>query len=162
MITWSIIHYIEHKKFSFLEIIVGAVAGLATVTPCSGYISPFSAFLVGILGAIVCFLCIKFERKKWDDALDVWGVHGIGGFIGTILVGVLSNPNINGIQAGFRQILVQLFGSALVAIYSIIVTYIIFWIVNKTKTIKVSSDIQLSGLDKEFFGESFSDYKGDK
>ena len=159
MITWAALHYIEHKSFSFLEIIVGAVAGLATVTPCSGYIRPITAVLVGMLASIVCFYAVKYERKKWDDALDVWGVHGVGGFIGTLFVGLFANSIINGTNAGIGQFFVQLFGSVLVAVYSIIVTYIIFVIVNKTNSIKVSPEIQKSGLDREFFKESFSDVK---
>lgn len=158
MITWIILHYIEHKSFSFLEIIVGAVAGLATVTPCSGYIRPISAVIVGVLAAIICFYAVKFERKKWDDALDVWGVHGVGGFVGTLCVGLFANSIINGINAGVIQFFIQLFGAVIVAAYSIILTYLIFVVVDKTKPIKVSPEIQKSGLDRKFFKENFSDY----
>lgn len=157
MITWTILHYIRHKRFSFLEMIVGAVAGLATVTPCSGFITPYSSIFVGILGAIVCFLCVILERKLFDDALDVWGTHGMGGFLGTLLIGVFANKSINVAQAGIKQFLIQLLGSVLIAVYSIIVTYIIFVVVNKIKCIKVSEKIQQEGLDKEFFGESILD-----
>lgn len=154
MVTWTILHHIKHKRFSFLEMIVGAVAGLATVTPCAGYITPYSSILVGILGAIVCFFCVILERKLFDDALDVWGTHGMGGFLGTLLIGVLANSSINGVQAGIKQFLVQLFGAVLIAVYSTVVTYIIFVVVNKIKCIKVSEKVQKEGLDKAFFGES--------
>lgn len=157
MITWSILHYIEHKRFSFLEMIVGAVAGLATITPCAGYITPGASIIVGILGALVCFFCVILERKLFDDALDVWGTHGMGGFLGTLLIGVLANSTINGIQAGFRQFFVQLFGAVIIGIYSIIVTYIIFVVVDKIKSIKVSEEMQREGLDKVFFGENIID-----
>ena len=154
MITWSIFHYIEHKRFSFLEMIVGAVAGLATITPCAGYVTPYSSIFIGILGAIVCFFCVILERKLFDDALDVWGTHGMGGFLGTLLIGIFANSSINGVQAGIKQFLIQLFGAVLIAIYSTIVTYIIFVVVNKIKCIKVSEKVQKEGLDKTFFGES--------
>ena len=157
MITWSILHYIEHKRFSFLEMIVGAVAGLATITPCAGYIVPGASIIVGILGALVCFFCVILERKLFDDALDVWGTHGMGGFLGTLLIGVLANSTVNGVQAGFRQFLVQLFGAVIIGIYSIVVTYIIFVVVDKIKTIKVSEEMQREGLDKVFFGENIID-----
>ncbi len=160
MIVWLLLHYSFHKSFSFLEIIIGLVAGLATVTPAAGYIEPIAATLVGALGALVCYFCVMLERKYIDDALDVWGCHGVGGFLGTLLVGVLANSSINGVYASIRQFLIQLFGAVLVAIYSIIVTYVIFYLVDKTGSIKVSAEIQKSGLDKEFFNESFSDYKG--
>lgn len=157
MITWSILHYIEHKRFSFLEMIVGAVAGLATITPAAGYITPYSSIFVGILGALVCFFCVILERKLFDDALDVWGTHGMGGFLGTLLIGVFANISINGIQAGFSQFLIQAGGAILIAVYSIVVTYLICFVVDKTKSIKVSPEVQKSGLDKEFFGERIID-----
>ena len=157
MITWSILHYIEHKRFSFLEMIVGAVAGLATITPAAGYITPYSSIFVGILGALVCFFCVILERKLFDDALDVWGTHGMGGFLGTLLIGVFANISINGIEAGFSQFLIQAGGAILIAVYSIVVTYLICFVVDKTKSIKVSPEVQKSGLDKEFFGERIID-----
>ena len=157
MITWSILHYIEHKRFSFLEMIVGAVAGLATITPAAGYITPYSSIFVGILGALVCFFCVILERKLFDDALDVWGTHGMGGFLGTLLIGVFANISINGVEAGFSQFLIQAGGAILIAVYSIVVTYLICFVVDKTKSIKVSPEVQKSGLDKEFFGERIID-----
>ena len=157
MITWSILHYIEHKRFSFLEMIVGAVAGLATITPAAGYITPYSSIFVGILGALVCFFCVILERKLFDDALDVWGTHGMGGFLGTLLIGVFANISINGVEAGFSQFLIQAGGAILIAVYSIVGTYLICFVVDKTKSIKVSPEVQKSGLDKEFFGERIID-----
>ena len=154
MITWTILHYLHHKRASFFELIVGAIAGLATITPCAGYVTPFSSILVGIAASIVCYYCVLFERKYIDDALDVWGTHGMGGFLGTLLIGVLANSTINGVQAGLRQFLVQLFGAVLIGAYSIIVTYIIFVVVNKIKPLRVSKEIQKEGLDKAFFSEN--------
>ena len=154
MITWSILHYLHHKRASFFELTVGAIAGLATITPCAGYVTPFSSIFVGIIASIVCYYCVLFERKYIDDALDVWGTHGMGGFLGTLLIGVLANRTINGVQAGVRQFLVQLFGAVLIGIYSIVVTYIIFVVVNKIKPLRVSKEVQKEGLDKTFFSEN--------
>lgn len=164
MITWTLIHYIMHKRLSFLEPIIGAVAGLATITPCAGYVTPTSAILIGIIAAIVCQLCVHFAHSRIDDTLDVWGVHGVGGFIGTILVGVFANQYVNGVQASVRQLLVQAFGSILIAVYSIILTYVIFWVVDKFVAVRVTPEVQKSGLDHAFFRESFSDiqYPEDK
>ena len=158
MITWLILHYIHHKSLSFLELGVGAIAGFATITPCSGYITPRGAVLVGIIGALICYYCVIFERKKWDDSLDVWGVHGMGGFVGTLLIGLLANPLINNVSAGIRQFGVQLFGSIIIGIYSIALTYAIFFIIDKTKSIKVPADVQKQGLDEHYFHEYYSDY----
>ena len=155
MVVWLILYAMHSKRASFLEMIIGAVAGLATVTPASGYIDPIGAVIIGAIAAIVCFLCVEFERKKWDDALDVWGVHGMGGFIGTLLVGVLANPRVNGVSAGLKQFSIQLIGCLIIVVYSIAMTYIIFKVVDKIKSIKVSDEIQLKGLDQEFFKESY-------
>lgn len=155
MIVWLILHAMHAKRASFLEAIVGAVAGLATVTPASGYVTPLSALIIGALGALVCFFCVEFERKMWDDALDVWGVHGMGGFLGILLIGVFADPRVNNISAGLRQFLIQTLGAVIIAVYSIIVTFIIFKVVDMTKSIKVSEEIQRKGLDQEFFGENY-------
>ena len=159
IVTWMILHYIHHKTFSFLEIIVGLVAGLATVTPCSGYIKPLCAFIAGILGALVCYFFVLFERKRWDDALDVWGVHGVGGFLGTILIGIFADRSINNVEASFKQFGIQLFGAVLVTVYSIVVTYLIFKVLDNIKSIKTTPELQRSGLDHAFFKENFSDYR---
>ena len=155
MIVWAILYAMHSKRASFLEIIIGAVAGLATITPASGYVTPLSSVLIGAIAAVVCFFCVEFERKKWDDALDVWGVHGMGGFIGTLLVGVLADPRVNGVSAGLNQFLIQLLGCGIIIVYSVLMTFIIFKVVDKIKSIKVSDEIQLKGLDQAFFKENY-------
>ena len=155
MIVWLILHAMHAKRASFLEAIIGAIAGLATVTPASGYVTPMSALIIGALGALVCFFCVEFERKKWDDALDVWGVHGMGGFLGILLIGVFADPRVNGLSAGIHQFLIQTLGAVIIGVYSILVTYLIFKVVDMTKSIKVSEEIQRTGLDHEFFRESY-------
>lgn len=155
MIVWLILYSIHSKRASFLEMIVGAVAGLATITPAAGYVRPRVAVLIGAIGAVVCFFSVEFERKKWDDALDVWGVHGVGGFLGTLLIGIFANSRINGVYASTKQFGVQLLGAVLVAVYSIIVTFLIFKLVDSTKSIKVSKEVQECGLDQEFFKENY-------
>lgn len=156
MIVWTIMYYIEERRFSFLEAIIGAVAGLATITPASGYVSPLSATLIGALAGVFCFLCVKFaKRMKWDDALDVWGVHGMGGLLGTLLIGVFANKFINGVSAGMNQFLVQCFGAIFVAIYSIIVTFIIMKVIDRGNFIRVSKEEQEQGLDEVFLKEKY-------
>lgn len=155
MVVWLILYAMHKKRASFLEEIIGAVAGLATITPASGYVTPISALIIGALGAIVCFFCVEFERKMWDDALDVWGVHGMGGLLGTLLVGVFADPRVNGVTAGLHQFLIQLLGIVIIGVYSVLVTFLIFKVIDKIKTIKVSKEIQEKGLDQEFFGEHY-------
>lgn len=158
MIVWSILYFFEKKQFSFLEMIIGTVAGLATITPCSGYVTPLSATAIGALGSLVCFFAVMIERKFIDDALDVFGCHGMGGFFGTLLVGIFANKDINGIEAGLSQFLIQLFGSVVIAVYAVVVTYIVFFIADKLGTIRVTKEMQEHGLDDIFFHENFSDY----
>lgn len=156
MIVWLILYSMHNnKRASFLEMIVGAVAGLATITPASGYVTPLSAVIIGALGGLVCFFCVEYERKKWDDALDVWGVHGMGGLLGTLLIGVFANPKVNNISAGINQFLIQALGALIIGVYSIVVTFLIFKVVDKIKPIRVSEEIQRKGLDQEFFQESY-------
>ena len=146
MIVWIIVYSLHAKKASFLEAIVGAVAG---------YVTPISAVIIGAIGAFICFFCVEFERKMWDDALDVWGVHGMGGLIGTLLIGVFADPRINGINAGVKQFFIQLLGCVIIGIYSILMTFLIFKIIDMVKSIKVSEEIQARGLDEEFFNEKY-------
>ncbi|MDU3722988.1 MAG: ammonium transporter, partial [Clostridium celatum] len=156
MRVWLILYSMHNnKRASFLEMIVGAVAGLATITPASGYVTPLSAVIIGALGGLVCFFCVEYERKKWDDALDVWGVHGMGGLLGTLLIGVFANPKVNNISAGINQFLIQALGALIIGVYSIVVTFLIFKVVDKIKPIRVSEEIQRKGLDQEFFQESY-------
>src|ERR1700759_809307 len=94
------------KKTTFVGLLTGAVAGLATITPAAGYVSPVSGGVIGMVAGVVCYFAVALKnRLKWDDALDVWGVHGVGGALGTILLGVfattLFNPaGANGLLAG--------------------------------------------------------------
>lgn len=156
-IVWVIICYIKEKHFSLLEVLVGAVAGCATITPCAGYVTPQGSVAIGIIAAIICYLCVAFVKKmKWDDALDVWGVHGMGGFTGTLLIGIFASSAVNGVQAGIHQFLIQLFGAVLVAIYSFVVTLIVLKIADATGTIRVSKETQEIGLDKVLLHEVFS------
>lgn len=161
MILWTIIAYFyDGHHFSFTEPLVGAVAGLATITPASGYVKPMGALLIGLLAAIVCFVSIKFaDKMHWDDALDVWGVHGMGGLLGTIMIGVLSDPVINGIHAGWHQFGIQILGVVLVAAYAMILTFIILFILDKITTIRTTKEQQLEGLDKSLLDQSYNDEK---
>ncbi|MGL5772269.1 MAG: ammonium transporter [Bacteroidales bacterium] len=152
---WMILAYLKDKKFSMVEFMTGAVAGLATITPCSGYISPQAAVLVGIIAPFVCFLCLNISKKmRWDDALGVWGVHGMGGLTGTVLIGLLAVHEVNGIEASGKQLLIQIGGALLVALYSFILTYFILKVSNAGNSIHVPDEVQNSGLDKEYLTET--------
>lgn len=153
-VVWLAITYYKSKKISIVELATGAVAGLATITPCSGYVSPQSAVLIGVLAAIFCYICLQFSRKmKWDDALGVWGVHGMGGVIGSILLGIFASAEINGITGGTKQLLIQLTGVGIVIIYTVVVCWILFKVIDLTGTLRVPNDIQEKGLDQAYLEE---------
>lgn len=104
-ITWLFIEWnVGKKKPTFIGLMTGAVAGLATITPAAGYVTLQSSVLIGIIAGIGCYLAVKFkEKQEWDDALDVWGVHGMGGVIGTICLGLFATKtiNVNGVDGLF-------------------------------------------------------------
>src|SRR3954463_2064940 len=94
--TWLMIDWFIAKKPKFLGLLTGAVAGLATITPAAGYVSPPAAVIIGIVSGGVCYAAVALKnRLRWDDALDVWGVHGVGGFIGIIMLGIFASHNFN-------------------------------------------------------------------
>ena len=111
-IAWLFMAWILEKRPSFLGLLTGAVAGLATVTPAAGYVSPMVAALIGIVAGGVCYGAVALKnRLHWDDALDVWGVHGVGGFLGIVMLGVFATTAFNpggyerppGGQSGFLR-----------------------------------------------------------
>ena len=158
MIAWLIMAKILRGKINFVDVMTGSVAGLATITPCAGYIAPSSAIIVGIVAGIICNLAVGFRQKKgWDDALDVWGVHGVGGFTGTILIGLLADKTVNGVGASFHQLLVQVGGVVLTAIYAFVLTYVLLNILGAVTQIKPTQKKIEEGLDKTLLEETAYD-----
>ena len=99
-ITWLVIEWSAQRKPKFVGLLTGAVAGLATIPPAAGFVSLPSAVMIGSASGAICYLAVSPKnRMGWDDALDVWGVHGIGGCLGTILLGVFANKAMNGAGA---------------------------------------------------------------
>lgn len=155
MVIWQLISYYYKRRFSMIELATGAVAGLATITPASGYVTPQSSALIGIIAAIICYCCVELlKRFKIDDALGVWGVHGMGGFTGTLLIGLFAQSAVDDVSSGSSQFLIQLLGVALVVVWSMLSTWIILKIVGATGTLNVSDKIQKEGLDKKYMAET--------
>jgi len=161
-VTWLLIEWnTRHRKPTFIGLMTGAVAGLATITPAAGYVTVGSSAMIGIMSAIVCYLAVEFKNKmKWDDALDVWGVHGMGGVFGTIILGLFATKTINeGIPNGvFYGGDWSLFGKEVVALLFAIVwasafTWFSLHIIDRITPVKVSEDIQEEGLDIHMHGE---------
>lgn len=158
MLTWLIISWVHEKRPSFVGALTGAVAGLATITPAAGYVESWAAFLIGILAAVVCYLAVQLRLKKdWDDALDVWGVHGVGGILGSVLVGVFAVSSVNGVDGliagNAHQFVVQCFAVVLTGAYAFGVTYGILYVINLFIPVRVKPEEEEAGLDTAIHGE---------
>lgn len=160
-IAWLAMDWMTSKKPKFLGLLTGAVAGLATITPAAGYVSPATACLIGVIAGVVCFYAVALKNKLgWDDALDVWGVHGVGGFIGIILSGIFAttafNPaGVDGLLRGNSKFfLVQLLAVAISTAWAFIFTYGMLWLIDRVTPVKVSEEGERSGLDSSIHGET--------
>jgi len=156
MCTWLAITWWKEGKPSLVGAFTGAVAGLACITPCAGYVPTWSAFVVGLLAGSVCYLAVKFrEWRRWDDALDVWAAHGVGGLMGSILVGVFAVLSVNAaganglVSGGVAFFGKQLAAAVLVAGYAFGVTWLILKVLNHFESIRVPDALEQKGLDTE-------------
>jgi Amt family ammonium transporter len=158
MVMWLALAWWREGHPSVTGAMTGAVAGLATVTPAAGYVPPWAAVVIGLLASIACYIAVQFRvRLDWDDALDVWGVHGVGGALGVILTGVFAVAAINGVNGLFagnaRQLGVQTLGVVITAIYSFVMTYLILRAINLVTPVRVSKEVEAQGLDAFLHGE---------
>ena len=158
MVTWLIISWIREKSPSFVGVLTGAVAGLATITPGAGFVKPWAAIIIGVLAGIICYAAVQFRKKlDWDDALDVWGVHGVGGIIGTILLGIFASKDVNGIsgliEGDVHQFGIQIFGTLLASAYAFVITMLILKVVNKFLPVRVTPEEERIGLDASLHHE---------
>ena len=142
--------------------LTGAVAGLATITPAAGFVTVQQAAIIGIAAGIVCYFAVSLKNKlHWDDALDVWGVHGVGGSLGVIMLGLFAtsavNPMVttNGlfVGGGFDFFWKQLITVVAVCAYAFIFTYVMLWIINFITPVKVTKLEEETGLDNSLHGE---------
>ena len=163
-LVWMAIEWSSRGKPSVLGILSGAVAGLGTITPAAGFIEPWAAMLVGLAAGSVCYWAsvILKNRLGYDDSLDVFGVHGVGGILGTILTGVFATRVINDVAKGQAvglidghggQVLTQIYGVLAVAAFSGAVTWVILQIVDALVGLRVTRDQETEGLDTSLHGE---------
>ena len=159
-VTWLIISWINDKKPSFVGLLTGSVAGLATITPGAGYVTTSSAVIIGICAGAVCYIAVGLKnRLGWDDALDVWGVHGVGGALGIVMLGLLGTTTVNisganGLFYGggdfFVKQLAAIVGSS---IYAFVFTFFMLWLINKITTVR-TSEAEEGTLDESLHGEN--------
>ena len=153
-LSWMAMEWLRYGKPSVLGIVTGMVAGLGTITPASGFVGPIGALALGLLAGVFCFTATNYLKRtlKIDDSLDVFPVHGVGGILGTTLVGVFVSANFGG--AGFAdgmgtgsQLLVQIVGVAATVAWTAVVTFVALKVVDAITGLRVSADEETEGLD---------------
>jgi len=153
--VWCMLEWYFNGKPTMFGIATGCIAGLATVTPTAGFVSPMAAVAIGVIAAGVCFISVAVVKAKmgYDDTLDAFGVHGVGGVLGSILVGVFARKALNPASAdgllagGTRLILVQLLAVGVTVVFTLAATWLIFKLCDKLLGMRVSSDEEFQGLD---------------
>jgi Amt family ammonium transporter len=159
---WMFAEWLIAKKPSVLGMVSGAVAGLVAITPASGFVNPTGALIIGIAAGVVCYIS-AVHVKKWagfyDDALDCWGVHGVGGALGAIMTGMFASHAINSACHGWfidhnpGQMILQLEDVGAVFVYCGVMSFIILLVLKYTIGIRVSEDVEVEGLDINLHGE---------
>lgn len=152
--TWLIIEWIHTKKATALGAASGIVAGLVVITPAAGFVSPVSAIIMGLLVSPVCYGAILLKGKLgYDDTLDAFGIHGVGGAFGAILTGVFALSLAEGVTRG-HQIQVQLVSVVATGAYSFVASYIIAFLIEKSIGFRIEEEKEINGLDQEIHGEN--------
>ncbi|MES2207982.1 MAG: ammonium transporter [Pseudomonadota bacterium] len=152
-LSWGLIEYVHHKRASLLGLASGAVSGLVAITPAAGFVNFEGSLLIGIAAGIACYFCSTSLKEKfgYDDSLDVFGIHGVGGIVGSLLTGVLAVKEIGGVEGSFS---IQLLGVIATIIYSGLVTAVILFVIKNTFGLRVSREAEEEGLDLSEHGES--------
>lgn len=153
-VAWLVIEYIHTKKATALGAASGIVAGLVVITPASGFVGVQGALIMGFLVSPVCYLAILLKGKLgYDDSLDAFGIHGVGGALGAILTGVFALSLGAGVATRGDQILVQVISVVATGAYSFIVSVILVFLIDKTIGFRISEEKEIAGLDSEIHGE---------
>jgi Amt family ammonium transporter len=162
MCVWLAIDYVRTRKASMVGALTGVLAGLVAVTPAAGFVPTWAAALIALMAGGVCYSAVRFRnRRGWDDSLDVWGVHGVGGVFGTLMLGIFAVESVGGVDglaAGdLKQFGLQCAGIAIVVAYVFVITSVIFRVVDLARGLHVPHHVQLRGLDEELHGETAYD-----
>jgi Amt family ammonium transporter len=152
--AWMTLEWLKFGKPSVLGIVTGMVAGLGTITPASGFVGPMGALIIGLVAGVVCFFATQFIKRKLkiDDSLDVFPVHGVGGFTGLLLTAVFSAPLFDGLGLPegvsiSQQLVTQLIGAVATLVWSGVATFVILKLVNVVAPLRVSPEQENEGLD---------------
>ena len=158
-LTWMFIEWMSHGKPTLVGVATGTIAGLATITPASGFVGPIGALIIGVLAGVICYKMCGIIKNQWkiDDALDVMAVHGVGGVLGILLTAPLGSAAFGGLglseQTVGNQFITQLIGVIAVGLWCLIITWIITLAVKSTIGLRVNDDQETEGLDTSIHGE---------
>ncbi|MBQ8105196.1 MAG: ammonium transporter [Afipia sp.] len=159
-LTWTAIEWLMRRKPSVLGMISGAVAGLGTITPASGFVEPWHGIVIGVVAGVVCFwACTSLKHRfNYDDTLDVFGIHGIGGLLGTLMTGIFATAAIGGtaglIEGNPRLLLTQAYGVAVVFVWTGGMTFVLLKMVDMLAGLRVPHEHEVEGLDITQHGEA--------
>ncbi|MCU1529946.1 MAG: hypothetical protein JWP75_3709 [Frondihabitans sp.] len=151
LLTWMIVDWLRKKKPSGIGIATGAIAGLAAITPASGYVAPWAALVIGAAAGVLCHLAVELKKRlRYDDVLDVVGVHMVGGFLGVILTGVFASLAVNaaGAAGGWVQLGRQSVLAVVALAYPFLVTLAVLWITDRVVGLRVTPAEEAEGLDE--------------
>jgi len=160
-LLWVIIEWIHRGKPTMFGAATGSIAGLATITPASGFVGPMSALCIGLAAGAVCYIALNIKNRfGYDDSLDAFGVHGIGGILGTIATGLLAQKILNPggadglLFGGSKMLISQVIAVSVTAIYSFIITVVILKVIDWTIGLRVDEEAEVEGLDISQHGEN--------
>ena len=153
-LAWMFAEWLSRGKPSVLGIVSGAVAGLVAITPAAGFVDPMGALIIGLIAGVVCFVASTSVKNAlgYDDSLDVWGVHGVGGIVGAILTGVFADPAINALGKD-ATVLKQLYGIVFTIIWTAVASFVILYVVKALVGLRPSKQEEIEGLDVTLHGE---------
>lgn len=157
--TWLVLEWSRVRKPRFVGLLTGAVAGLATITPAAAFVPTWGAALIGFTAGIVCYWAVEMKNALgWDDALDVWGVHGVGGALGIIMLGIIGSTAVNPNGAdgllfgGTTFFFKQVAAVAISSIYAFGFTWSMLWLIDRVVTVKTTQEMEMT-LDESLHGE---------
>ncbi|MDK9695095.1 MAG: ammonium transporter [Siculibacillus sp.] len=162
-VAWTAMEWWQRGKPSVLGMVSGAIAGLGMITPASGYIEPWAGLVIGLVGGVVCYWCCTElkHRLNYDDSLDVFGVHGVGGLLGTLFAGVFASSAVTGdaaisglIEGNLRQFGLQIVAVVVVTAWCVAGTWIALKVTSLMTALRVASDQEREGLDLALHGET--------
>ena len=155
VVGWTVFEWAVHKKPTALGAASGAIAGLVCITPAAGFVQPMPAILMGFIAGILCFFAVTTMKNKlgYDDSLDAFGVHGIGGTIGALLTGIFASSQVAGVDGSVEQFRGQLVSVIVTVVYAGGVSWILLKILDKTMGLRVDEESETRGLDLSEHGE---------